>query len=115
AFAGHAQTGAIARARRNSDFDLLGVSDAAFAAAGGAGVAQLARSAAFRAGEVEAHGAGHLADLAGAFALRTGDFAAAGGTGAVAGSAHFVAGDVDSGLGAFDGLPEIDVHHVFEV
>ena len=52
---------------------------------------------------------------AGAFALRAGDFAGAGGAGAVAGVADVVAGDVEARLRAFDGLPEIDIHHVLEV
>jgi hypothetical protein len=72
-------------------------------------------AAAARAGEAEFHGAGHLRHIAGAFALRAGDFAGAGRSGAVAGAADFVARDVETRLRAFDGLPEIDVHHVFEV
>ena len=100
---------------RDADLHGFGAGDAAVAAAGGAGVAQLAGAAAARAGEVELHGAGHLGDVAGAFALRAGDFAGAGGAGAVAGVADFVAGDVEARLGAPDGLPEIDIHHVFEV
>ena len=33
----------------------------------------------------------------------------------MAGLADLVAGDIQARLGAFDGLPEIDIHHVFEV
>ena len=95
AFAGHAQPRAVARARRDADLHRLGPGHAAIAAAGRAGVAQLARAAAARAGQVELHGAGHLADVAGALALRAGDFAGAGRAGAVAGAADLVAGDVE--------------------
>src|SRR5947207_6481397 len=87
----------------------------AVAAAGRAGVAQFARAAAARASEIELHGPRHLADVAAAFTLRTSDFPEAAGAGPLAGAADLVAGNVDSGLGAFYGLPEIDVHHVFEV
>src|ERR1017187_6505310 len=85
------------------------------AAATGTGVAQFAAPAAARAGEVELHGAGHLADVSRAFALLADGFAAAGGTGAAAGIANVVAGDIDARLGALDGLPEVDVHDVLEV
>ena len=55
-------------------------------------------------------GAGHLADVSRTFALLAGGFAGAGGTGAVASIADFVARDIDALLGAFNGLPEIDIH-----
>src|SRR5260370_26806814 len=90
AFAGDAQAGTIARARRNADLDGFGVGDASIAAASGAGVAQLAGTAASRACQVELHGAGHLADVSRTLALRAGDFAGAAGTGTVAGIAHFL-------------------------
>ena len=113
--AGDAQPGTVARAGRNPHFDAFGFGHAAVAAAGGAGVAEPAGAAAAGAGEAELHGARHLGHVAGALALRTGDFARAGGTGAVAGAADFVAGDVEARLGTFDGLAEIDVHHVLQV
>src|ERR1019366_2913968 len=115
AFGGNAQAGTVAGAGRNADFHAFRVGDASLSAAGGAGVAQLAGAAASRATEVELHGAGHLADVSRAFALLAGGFAGAGGTGAVAGIADLVACDIHTRLGAFDGLPEVDVHHVLEV
>src|SRR5471030_2730860 len=114
AFAGNAQEAAVARAGRDAEFDGFGSRHAAVAA-GGTGVAQFPGSAAPRAGEIEFHGARHLADVAGAFALGTSDFARTGGAGAMAGGADIVTGDVDLRLSAFDGLPEIDVHYVFQV
>src|ERR1017187_439275 len=115
ALAGDAQAGTVARAWRNADFHTFGVGDASIAATTGTGVAQLAAAAASRAGEVELHGAGHLADVSGTLALLAGGFAGAGGTGAVAGVADVVAGNIDARLGALNGLPEIDVHDVLEV
>src|SRR5471032_2978968 len=115
AFTGNAQAAAVARAGRDAEFDRFGSRHAAVAAAGGTGIAQFPGSAAPRAGEIEFHGARHLADVAGAFALGTSDFARAGGAGAMASGADIVTGDVDLGLSAFDGLPEIDVHYVFQV
>ena len=115
AFAGHAQPRSVPRAGRNAHFHRLRVRHAAIAAAGGAGVVQLARAAAARAGQVEPHGAGHLDNLAGAFALRAGHFARARRARAVAGRADLVARDVQARLGAADGLPEVDVQHVFEI
>src|ERR1035438_2755244 len=82
---------------------------------GGTGVAQFTGTAAARAGEVELHGAGHLADVSRAFALLANGFAAASGAGAAAGVANLVAVDIDARLGALDGLPEVDVHDVLEV
>ena len=64
---------------------------------------------------IEPHGAGHLADVAGALTLRAGHFARAARSGAVTGAADFVARDIEAGLGAADGLPEIDIHDVLEV
>src|SRR5271157_20551 len=115
ALARHAQAAAVAGARRDANFDCFGARDAAFAAAGGADVAQLAASAAARAGEAELHGAGHLRHVAGAMTLRTGHFAATARARPVAGGADFVAIDVELGLHAADGLPEIDIHYIFEI
>src|ERR1017187_4265125 len=115
AVAGAAKAGTAARAWRNADFPPLGVGDPSSPATTGTGVAQLAAAAASRAGEVELHGAGHLADVSGTLALLAGGFAGAGGTGAVAGVADVVAGNIDARLGALNGLPEIDVHDVLEV
>src|ERR1022692_2715244 len=115
AFGGDAQAGTVAGAWRNADFHALRVGDASLAAATGTGIAQLAGTAASRATEVELHGAGHLADVSRTFALLAGGFAGAGGTGATAGVADVVARDIDTRLGAFDGLPEVDIHHVLEV
>src|ERR1035438_9406561 len=114
ALAGNAQARTVAGARRNADFHALRVRDAPLAAATRTGVAQLAGTAASRATEVELHGARHLADVPRAFALLAGGFAGAGGAGAVARVADVVARDVDPRLGAFDGLPEVDIHHVLE-
>src|ERR1019366_7888488 len=99
ALAGDAQTGTVARAWRNADLHEFGVGDASLAAATGTSVAQLAGTAASRAGEVELHGAGHLADVSRTFALLAGGFAGAGGTGAAAGIADVVARDIDTRLG----------------
>src|ERR1035438_5730626 len=115
ALARHAQAAAAAGARRNADLHRFRACDAAFAAAGGAGVAQLAGPAAARAGEAELHGAGHLGDVAGTMALRAGDFAPAARARTVAGTADFVAVDAELGLGAADGLPKIDIHYIFEI
>src|ERR1035441_729856 len=115
AFTGDAEAGPVAGTGRNADLHALGVGNASPAAAPGTGVAQFAAPAAARAGEVELHGAGHLADVSRAFALLADGFAAAGGTGAAAGIANVVAGDIDARLGALDGLPEVDVHDVLEV
>src|ERR1039458_370620 len=115
ALARHAQAAAAAGARRNADLHRFRACDAAFAAAGGAGVAQLAGPAAARAGEAELHGAGHLGDVAGTMALRAGDSAPAARARTVAGTADFVAVDAELGLGAADGLPEIDIHYIFEI
>src|ERR1039457_6374953 len=115
ALARHAQAAAAAGTRRNSYFDRFRAGDAAFASAGGAGVAQLARPAAAWAGEAELHGAGHLGDVAGTMALRAGDFTPAARARTVARGADFVAVDVELGLGAADGLPEIDIHYIFEI
>src|ERR1039458_7794491 len=115
AFTGDAEAGTVAGAGWNADFHALGVGDASLAAATGTGVAQFTGTAAARAGEVELHGAGHLADVSRAFALLANGFAAAGGAGAAAGVANLVAVDIDARLGALDGLPEVDVHDVLEV
>src|SRR5579871_3573076 len=115
ALAGDAQPRAVAGAGRNADLHGFGVGHAPIAAAGRARIAQLAGAAAARARQIELHGAGHLADVACPFALRTSDFAGASRAGAVAGAADFVAGDIDPSGGALDGLPEIDIHYIFEV
>src|ERR1017187_2550089 len=115
ALARHAQAIYTSPDRKSTRLNSSHRCDAAFAAAGGAGVAQLAGSAAARAGEAELHGAGHLGDVAGTMALRAGDFTSAARTRAVAGAADFVAVDVELGLGAADGLPEVDIHYIFEI
>src|ERR1035437_3789014 len=115
ALAGDAEAGTVARAWRNADPHEFGVGDAPLPAATGTSVAQLAGTAASRAGEVELHGAGHLADMSRTFALLAGGFAGAGGTGAAAGIADVVARNIDARLGALDGLPEVDIHDVLEV
>src|ERR1019366_2814305 len=115
AFAWNAQARTVAGAWRNADFHALRVGDASLAAATRTGVAQLAGTAASRATEVELHGAGHLADVSRTFALLAGGLAGAGGTGTAAGIADVVARDIDARLGAFDGLPEVDIHDVLEV
>src|SRR5205085_4130276 len=115
AFTGNAEARAVSGARRNTDFDHFSMGGPAVASAGRAGVAQFARAAAARASEIELHGPRHLADVAAAFTLRTSDFPKAAGARPVASAADLIAGNVDSGLGAFYGLPEIDVHHVLEV
>src|SRR5262249_33930846 len=77
--------------------------------------AQHARTIAARACEAELHRAGHLTHLAGPVALRTRNLARAGRSRPVAGAAGLVARDVQARLCTSDGLPEIDVHHIFEI
>ena len=113
--AGHAQAGAITRSRRNPELHGFGMGHASVASAGRTHIAQFSRAAALRAGQVEAHRAGHLTDMAGALTLRTGDLACARGPRAMAGSTGFVARDVHARLRAADRLPEIDGHPIFQV
>src|SRR5208283_2929290 len=115
AFARHAQAGATARAWRNADVHQFGARHASIAAAGGAGVAQPSAAVASRASKIEPHGPRHLADVAGPLALRAVHFARARRTRPVASATDFVTVDVEPRLRPLDGLPEIDVHHVFEV
>jgi len=99
----------------NADFDAFRASDPAVAAAFGTDVAQLSGASAAGTGEIELHGSGHLRDVAGTLALRAVDFTGTGGAGAMAGAADFVTGDLHAGLGAVDGLPEIDTHSILEI
>src|SRR5438309_2955742 len=82
---------------------------------GGAGVLQLAFTATARAGAIELHCPRHLRNRAGAVALRAGDRTARGLSRAIACRADLVAGDVELGLRAAYGLPEVDIERVFEV
>ena len=84
--------------------------------AGGAGIAQPSLAVAARAGEVELHGAGHLVDVAGAIAFRAHRGSAARPR-PVPWQVSQISWrvDIERDLGAADGLPEIDVHSVFEV
>src|SRR5579871_1183969 len=115
ALAGNAQARSVLRARGNINGDGFGARDAAVAMAGGAGVLQFTFAAAARAGQVEFHGPGHLRNLAGAAALRAGNGGAGRFAGTIARRADFVACDVDFGLGASNGLPEIDIERVLEI
>ena len=110
------QTNALAIARAGLDANLqrLAALDAALAVAGRADGAVLAAAAAARTRHVELHAAALLRDLALAVALRT--FARLlDVTLAVTVAANFQARNVELQLGAVDGLPEADVHLVFEV
>ena len=83
--------------------------------ASGAHIAQPAFAVAARAGEAEFHGARHLRHVAGAIALGTNGRVAARRSGAIAGLANFLARSRSAHLRPADGLPEIDVHPVFQV
>src|SRR5512142_676235 len=72
AFTAEADALAVARARLDANGERFSAADHALAVAEGAGVLGLARAAAARALDVEAHVAGDLGDLALAIALGTG-------------------------------------------
>src|SRR5258708_19368429 len=80
-----------------------------------AAIGQTAHAFAARAGEAEAHGAGHLGHIAAAVAFRTDGIGAGAGSSAVAGGAHLLAVDFQPDLCAAGGLPEIDGEAIFEV
>ncbi len=110
-----AQPRTVLRARRNADFHRFRMREPAIAVARRAGVLQPAFAVAARAGEVELHVAGHLADVAGAVALRAGDRTGVVASGPVTGRALVVTGDVDLRLSSPDRLPETDIEPVFEI
>src|SRR5690348_12160932 len=116
-FPGDPQPRAVPRPRRYPYLHRFRVSHASVASACWTGIPQFAAAAATRTGQVEAHRARHLAHVPRALALRTGHFAGTRGVRArtVTGAAHVVARYVDARLRAADRLPEIDVHHVFEI
>src|ERR1035437_8876762 len=117
ALARHPQPGAVARARREARLHHLRARYAALAPAFGTGIPQFPRASAARAGQVELHGPGHLGHVASPLALWAGGLAHAGHsrTRPAARAAQIVARDIQAHLRALDGLPEIDVHRVFEV
>ena len=105
---------AVARARLDAKIDRLSACDRALAVAGGAGFGNAARAVAAGAVDVELHAAAHLRHLAGAMALGA-LHAAACGRLAVAGWAGLLAVNLDAGLAAANGGPEVDRSLVFEV
>ena len=94
AFARHAQTRALLRARRNPHLHGFRVRDAPVAVARRAPIAQPARALALRTRQAEAHRAGHLRHVAAAVAFRTNRVGAGRAPAAVAGGAHFLAADI---------------------
>ena len=78
-------------------------------------VAKFARTTASRATEVESHGPGHLRNLAGPGAFRTLHYCSTSLPTAIASCAGFLALNTKTDLGAFDGLPEINVQRIFQI
>src|ERR1019366_7034030 len=117
ALARHPQSRAVARPRRNPRLHRLRARYPALTAAFRACVPQFPRASAPRARQVELHGSGHLRHVARPLALSAHAPARAGDsrTRPAARAAHVVARDIQTHLGALDGLPEVDVHDVFKV
>src|SRR5579859_5512173 len=106
-FAGNTNAPTVCDSGGNADIDRFVVANASFAAAGLARRAQLARSAATRAGNIEAHFASLLLNRARAVASWAG-LRATDGSGSVARLAGIKARDLDFLYRAADRFPKID-------
>ena len=114
AFSRQANALAVPRTWLDAHFQWLGAGHNSFTRARGAAFLGLAGSAALRAGDVELHSPGCLRDVSAAASART-RFRFSDHAFTTAVRAAFLTGDVQAHDGTADGVPETDVHLVFQI